>query len=361
MKKEINRFRKVEVKGILSVVALSGLLSLTGCSFNRTSDGNINNSNVAYAVPERIASDNVEVRRKPTRPSWTEDKLDKEDLIIQEDAIQEEYYIVRRGDTVYGIARKLGIPARELMNLNGFNNDSRLFVGQKIRLPMGMKSSIDKEAITESDQSAAREVTTYVVQRGDSLYKIAKNNDMTVDELKALNGIISDKIYIGQTVKIYKKGSSKSVVSEPKEQKKSKIEEPKKVNQHAFVRDPDGYYTVQPGDTLGKIAHGFRVSLERLKSVNGITDPTKLQVGKKVIIPENDDLSKFASATPTNGSSSVGGVSGPSSANSAVTQHQTADDPVVLRSVEPANDAKPSSSDDFFENFDEIPVVEIGN
>lgn len=46
-----------------------------------------------------------------------------------------ETYVVESGDTLWGIARKTGIPRGEIMSLNGFDNNSRLKTGQKIRLP----------------------------------------------------------------------------------------------------------------------------------------------------------------------------------------------------------------------------------
>jgi LysM repeat protein len=52
-------------------------------------------------------------------------------------------------------------------------------------------------------------------------------------------------------------------------------------------------YTVQEGDTLGAIAHDYRVGLEDLMAANGIVDPNVLQVGQTLVIPV--DLS----ATPT--------------------------------------------------------------
>lgn len=51
-------------------------------------------------------------------------------------------YTVARGDTLYGIARKFGVPVRDITNLNGLSNVDRLMVGQSLVIPAEVKSGI---------------------------------------------------------------------------------------------------------------------------------------------------------------------------------------------------------------------------
>ena len=51
-------------------------------------------------------------------------------------------YTVNRGDTLYGIARKFGVPVREITTLNGLSNVDRLMVGQSLIIPASIKPSI---------------------------------------------------------------------------------------------------------------------------------------------------------------------------------------------------------------------------
>ena len=51
-------------------------------------------------------------------------------------------YTVNRGDTLYGIARKFGVPVREITTLNGLSNVDRLMVGQSLIIPASIKPGI---------------------------------------------------------------------------------------------------------------------------------------------------------------------------------------------------------------------------
>jgi LysM repeat protein len=98
--------------------------------------------------------------------------------------------------------------------------------------------------------------SSYVVQRGDTLSKIAQELDTSVAALADANNITNpDRIYIGQELII--PGSNT--------------------------------YMVQPGDTLGRIAGKTGVSVETLARANGITNPNLLYVGTQLqlTVPEH--------------------------------------------------------------------------
>jgi len=97
-------------------------------------------------------------------------------------------YVVEVGDTLYSIAQNNNISTNELINLNNLTN-YELYAGQILKLP----TFAGEEIINENE---------YVVQRGDSLYAIARTYGTTVDELKRLNNLSSNELQIGQILKI---------------------------------------------------------------------------------------------------------------------------------------------------------------
>ena len=90
----------------------------------------------------------------------------------------EGIHIVRGGETLSQIAWRYKIELSALKEINGVEGD-RILIGQKLRL---------------------RQVSTvtHVVERGDALWEIARAYGMGVGELKELNGLVSDRIYPGQ-------------------------------------------------------------------------------------------------------------------------------------------------------------------
>ena len=97
----------------------------------------------------------------------------------------------------------------------------------------------------------------YVVQNGDSLWKIANKYGITVNELKSLNGLTSNNLTVGQILEV--PGSSGST---------------------------SGTYTVKSGDSLWKIANQFGVTVSELKNLNNLTSDI-LSVGQVLKIPSS--------------------------------------------------------------------------
>jgi peptidoglycan endopeptidase LytE len=95
------------------------------------------------------------------------------------------YHTVRKGETLFSIARKYSVDVAEIEELNGLNS-SRLKKGQKLLV---------KE----------KGPKTYIVTKGDTIGKIAKRFDMDVDELMKLNEMGSPSIKVGQKLYLEEK------------------------------------------------------------------------------------------------------------------------------------------------------------
>lgn len=93
-------------------------------------------------------------------------------------------YSVQSGDTLWKISQQYKVTVDQLMSWNKLTS-STIYAGQKLSV-----SSPVTQAST----------TTYTVKSGDSLWGIATNNNMTVSQLKSINNLSSDTIYVGQVL-----------------------------------------------------------------------------------------------------------------------------------------------------------------
>ena len=100
-------------------------------------------------------------------------------------------YTIKRGDTLWGISRKYGVSVQNIVSWNNIKNPNLIYAGNKLILYVNVTS------ITNSGN------IRYIVQRGDTLSKIALRYKTTVSRLVQINGIRNPNlIYTGQILKI---------------------------------------------------------------------------------------------------------------------------------------------------------------
>ncbi|OIU69751.1 muramidase family protein [Rossellomorea aquimaris] len=106
-------------------------------------------------------------------------------------------YKVKKGDTLSVIAKKYKTTVSSLKKLNHLKSDM-IYVGQTLKVS-GTAAAPSKSKSTVPNNS---KTTTYKVKKGDTLSAIAKKYNTTVSKLKKANKLISDRIYVGETLKI---------------------------------------------------------------------------------------------------------------------------------------------------------------
>ena len=114
-------------------------------------------------------------------------------------------HIVRRGDTLSGIARRYGVRVSELQALNGLRSRHRIRAGQKLRLPgdHAAPASTTKTRTIASIPEVPPPDGRYTVRRGDTVASIARRFGMTERELVNANALRNrHRIYPGQELRV---------------------------------------------------------------------------------------------------------------------------------------------------------------
>ena len=163
-------------------------------------------------------------------------------LKIPSALLTESTYIVKKGDSLYSIANKYNTTVDELKRINNLTSNI-LSIGQVLKLPSDKVSDVEKEENT----------INYTVQKGDSLYSIARKYSTTIDKIKDLNNLTTNLLSIGQVLLI-----------------------PTDTNLETT-------YTVQKGDSLYSLAKKYDTTVDRLKQLNNLKS-NLLSIGQILIV-----------------------------------------------------------------------------
>ena len=119
-------------------------------------------------------------------------------------------YIVRRGDTLYSIARRYGTSVQAIVNANGLRNASFIYSGQRLTIPgSGGGSSSGGGASSRGGGAAPSSGRVHVVRRGETVSSIAWRYGTSVAAIASANGLRNPSlIYVGQRLRIPSGGSS---------------------------------------------------------------------------------------------------------------------------------------------------------
>lgn len=180
-------------------------------------------------------------------------------LFVSAAFASEGHYTIRQGDTVSGIAHKLGVSEKQLLKANGLHEESHLKVGHKLIVP---------EA---SGSHHALKSNSYKVKEGDNDERIARHFHVTVSQLHKLNPEIRwTALRIGREITV---PGSHSVES---------VSHSSKVAEH---HKSSGSYVVRAGDNDIRIAKKMGISDKALRSANPGIDWEALQIGHKLHVP----------------------------------------------------------------------------
>ena len=178
--------------------SIEDLLSLNGLSLNSTIyPGQVlklSANSEAATAEESTESTTEETQEEATTPEETTPSTNA------------KMYYVHSGDSLYRIAHNHGISLSTLLEWNHLSVDSIIHPGQGLIVSDGSSSSSEEAAPTAevSEETSSSSATTYTVQPGDGLWRIAKNHGLTLDELKSINQLTSNIIQPGQVLIVSK-------------------------------------------------------------------------------------------------------------------------------------------------------------
>lgn len=108
-------------------------------------------------------------------------------------------YTVQKGDYFFSIARKFNVTAADIARANPGVDSTRLQIGQVLKIPAAGASD-RVSAAPGTGPSAGTEI--YTVKKGDTLTQIARRYGTTVEAVKEMNGLVTDRIIINQKLKV---------------------------------------------------------------------------------------------------------------------------------------------------------------
>jgi LysM repeat protein len=112
-------------------------------------------------------------------------------------------YKVGKGDTLWGIARAHGTSVAAIKSANGMSSDT-IYPGQKLRVSGTRVPSVSSSASASAPAPAASTgpSRTHIVAKGDTLWGISRRYNVTVDAIKSANGMRSDMLRPGDSLRI---------------------------------------------------------------------------------------------------------------------------------------------------------------
>ena len=216
---------------------------------NHLNAGKGNGAEVIYALrnsPQLADSilKNIEMTGQKIRKSYQR--------TLPTDSTKDYYFIHRNTGVTEPLIIEYGFIDGTKKELDFLNNNYKELAEAVIQAILNYKGIPYTKPIEEKKE-------TYTVKKGDNLYNIAKEYNTTVSEIKELNNLINNNLYIGQILKL------------PTEKKS----------------EENKVYTVKPGDTLYRIATQNKTTEEIIKILNNVKDDT-LSIGQQILIPNTE-------------------------------------------------------------------------
>lgn len=190
-------------------------------------------------------------------------------------------HTVQSGQTLFAISRVYDVTIAEIQSWNNLEG-IQLSEGQELIIFQDQqedRSDPDdlsaQSANTESresiirDREGTRGTTYYTVRSGDTLTRIARMHEMTVEQLRKLNNLQSDMLSIGQRLTVRDVQTAPSIAESAEES----------TPQGKFVN-----YRLEPGETAEDLKDKFLMNEDELAALNPDLDIESLRAGERITV-----------------------------------------------------------------------------
>ena len=203
----------------------------------------------------KISSDILDTDFEEISPQAVTLHIKDDDLKQVED--QEEHaskssgYIVKKGDSLWSIAKENNMSVNELAKINGLSSSRILKIGQAINLDPKKAKQFSADEVSE-DSSDGK----YIVKKGDSLWNIACKYGIYVSTLQYLNDLKKTTLRVGQKLEVSDEN----------------------------IRP----FKVPFNTTVENLSRYFNLTSERIADANRLKPSSSLKKGQNIIIPNNN-------------------------------------------------------------------------
>ena len=192
----------------------------------------------------------------------SEPKLPKVEILGKE----YYYHEIKKGESIYGIAKQYGWDVNELVRLNP-NTTSDMEKGTRLYYPTGKVTVITQPEDVVSEDSIEYEPINHIVKKGETVYSISRQYNIPLDAIYAAHPSAKYGIKAGETIVIQQ---SPQTVS----------------GKYLF-------YTIKPGDTLYSLAQKYKTSISDILKANPGVSQSNFRIGDTVRIAVNSNSSRI--------------------------------------------------------------------
>ncbi len=189
-------------------------------------------------------------------------------------------HVVQPGENLFRIALRYGVSVDAILAANDLSSANLVYAGQVLVIPAGEVPLPGEATQPEAPAPATTTETsggaTHTVARGETLFSLARQYGVTINAILEANGMTDpNRIYAGQTLTIPAASALPSAAAADSEPAAAPAAESGVSVDHIVSR----------GETLGRIAQRYGVTVGAIMAANNISDPNRIYAGQTLTIP----------------------------------------------------------------------------